>query len=133
MGVFQRHVILANIEMMGLYPGKHLSRRLHVVRDNHKLHIRPDFFHFPHAVDPVLLIDKKLRAPGVFPAPHVDDAEIFPAVFIGIILGLHLKPPLHLVDLTDKVRFVLHIPVNQSIVLHMAQPLVPAADIAAVL
>ena len=70
-------------------------------------------------MDPVFLINKQFRASRILAAPHIDDAQIVPAVFIGIILRLYMQPLLHLIQMVNEIGLILHIPINQSIVTDM--------------
>ena len=132
MGVFERHIVLADVEMMGFDPRQHPVRRLHIIGDDHKFHIRTYLLHLRHALEPVFLMDQKFRASRIFSAPHVDDAQIFSAVFVGIVFRLYLKPLPDLRQVSYKVGLVLHVAIEQRIVLHIMDSRIGARHITSV-
>ena len=131
MRIFQCHIILTNVKMMCRNTGKHFSCRYHIIRNDHKFHIRTKLFHFSHSMNPVFLINKQFRASGIFPATHIDNTKIFPAVLIGVVFRLHFKPLLNLRKVGKKIGLVLHVAINEGIVLHMMNFFIPTRNIAA--
>ena len=133
MGVFQSYIILADIKMVCLNPWKYLSRCLYIIRHYHKLHIGPDSFHLFYAMDPILFINQKLRAPGVLPTAHIDNAEILSAVLLRVIFRLHLKPFFYPIKVLYEIGLILHISINQSIVFHLMNLFIRSRNITSML
>ena len=130
--VFHGDIVLSDIEVVTLIFRKHLAGSLLILRDNHKAHVGIDLFHVCNGVKPIAPVKVELRVPGIFSAPHVDDAEVIRRIFAGFVFGLHLQPFPDFLNMSAKITLVLKISVQKRLIADSVYTFICAADVAAV-
>ena len=117
---------------MALELGQNLFRALHIFCHDHEFHVGPDLLHVPDRVQPVAAIEEKLRRIRILAAPHVDNAEVVPRVFVGIRFGAKLQPAADFVPVLPEVVLRLHVSVDQRVVRQCVQCRIRVGDVAPV-
>ena len=132
-GVLDHHIVPVQIGMINRKSRQKLGGSLRIVRHHNKLHIPADFPHIFHGVHPVSAFQIQFRISGIFAASHIQNAQIVPGKFMGIVFFLHLKPFFDFFPVPGEIAFRLHVAIDQRVVRQAVQGLVRSGHIAAVL
>ena len=130
--VFQDGIVLCQVEVVGRDAGQDLLGLLHLVGNDHKLHVRIDALHLLHAVFPVFFPQKQLGEIHIIGTAQMKDAQMVPGKLPAVIFRFYFQPLPDFVPVRIKIIFRLHVPHQQGIIRHGKHPRIRPGNIAAV-